>query len=130
MGFYRCIKAHPSKCVDAIFSQLFQNNVKLYGERWKMLNNKYHCKRHYVWNSSIFSSAELQVSFSFCLLSTICPSICKLFTFSSSTPVPIGQFQPNLPQFKACLGEGLHSFPRGDNSENVKVKIHWHHLKI
>ena len=31
------------------------------------------------------------------VLSThLCPSVHKLFTFSSSSPEPLGQFQPNL----------------------------------
>ena len=56
----------------------------------------------------IFSSPELkaQVSFSDHLSSVIClsvclhvrPSVCKLFTFSSSSPESLGQFQPNLAQ--------------------------------
>ena len=29
---------------------------------------------------------------------SVCPSVCKLFTFSSSSPEPLGQFQPNLAQ--------------------------------
>ena len=55
-----------------------------------------------------FSSPELkaQVSFSDCLLSVVrpsvrlfvCPSVCKLFTFSSSSQEPLCQFQPNLAQ--------------------------------
>ena len=37
-----------------------------------------------------------------CRSSSVClsvrPSVCKLFTFSSSSPEPLGQFQPNLAQ--------------------------------
>ena len=46
----------------------------------------------------LFSLPELkaQVSFSDHLSSVVCPSVCKLFTFSS--PEPMGQFQPNLAQ--------------------------------
>ena len=52
----------------------------------------------------IFSSPELkaQVSFSDHLSSvvcqSVCPSVCKLFTFSSSSPEPLDQFQSNLAQ--------------------------------
>ena len=52
----------------------------------------------------IFSSPELkaQVSFSDHLSSvlclSVCLSVCKLFTFSSSSPEPLDQFQPNLAQ--------------------------------
>ena len=56
----------------------------------------------------VFSSPELkaQVSFSDHLSSVVClsvrpsvrPSVCKLFTFSSSSPEPLGQIQPNLAQ--------------------------------
>ena len=51
-----------------------------------------------------FSSHELkaQVSFSDHLSSvvcmSVCPSFCKLFTFSSSSPEPLGKFQPNVAQ--------------------------------
>ena len=51
-----------------------------------------------------FSSPELkaQVRFFDHLSSVVClsvrPSVCKLFTFSSSSPEPLGQFQPNLAQ--------------------------------
>ena len=77
------------------------------------------------WNPLfIFSSYGLkaQVSFSDRLLSVVCP-------FSSSSPEPLVQFQPNLAQIilglrgvkfvqmKVC------SFPRGDNNEIAK--IHW-----
>ena len=52
---------------------------------------------------------------------------CKLFTFSSSSSEPLGQFQPNLAQ--ASLGEGDSSlfkwralpFQRGDNYEIAKI---------
>ena len=55
--------------------------------------------------SFIISSPELkaQVSFSYHNLSAVRPSCrcrccCKFFTFSSSTPEPLDQFQPNLAQ--------------------------------
>ena len=60
----------------------------------------------------VFSSPELkaQVSFSDHVSSAVLPSVrlsvCKLFTFSSSSPEPLGQFQPNLAQ----------SIPEGDSS--------------
>ena len=50
---------------------------------------------------SFLSSPELkaQVSFSDQNLSVVCRHRCrKLFTFSSSSPEPLGQFQPNLSQ--------------------------------
>ena len=59
----------------------------------------------------------------------------KLFTFSSSSPEPLGHFQPNLAQsilgcmgFQVCSNEGPCPFSRGDNYEIVK--IHWRNLKI
>ena len=61
-----------------------------------------------MWACSLFSSPELkaQVSFSDHLLSVVClsvcpsvrPSVCKIFTFSSS-PEPLDQFQPNYKCF-------------------------------
>ena len=47
-----------------------------------------------------FTSPEqkAQVSFSDRLLSVVCLSVCKLFTFSTSSPEPLDQFQPNLAQ--------------------------------
>ena len=59
---------------------------------------------HYVFISS--PELKAQVSFSDHLSSVVClsvrpsvrQSVCKLFTFSSSFPEPLGQFQPNLAQ--------------------------------
>ena len=53
----------------------------------------------YIVLLTIFSSPELkaQVSFSDRLLS-VCPPVHKLFTFSSSSQEPLGQFQPTLAQ--------------------------------
>ena len=68
------------------------------------------CAKHFVYNSCLFSSPEpkAQVSFSDqnlsvvrrCRLCRCCCCRCrrKLFTFSSSSPEPLGQFQPNLAQ--------------------------------
>ena len=88
----------------------------------------------------IFCSPELkaQVSFSDHFLSvrlsvrlSVCPSVwlyvCKLFTFSSSSQEPQGQFKQTW--HKASLGGGdsslfkwgTHLFPRGDNSKNIKI---------
>ena len=88
-------------------------------------------------NQNISSSPELkaQVSFSDCLSSVIhlyvrmsaCPHVCKLFTFSSS-PEPLGQFQPNFAQsylvkgIQICSNEGSCPFSRGDNYEIVKIR--------
>ena len=44
---------------------------------------------------------KAQVNFFNCL-SFISPFVCKLFTFSSSSPEPLGQFQPNLAQRIFC----------------------------
>ena len=54
--------------------------------------------KHKNLRNPIFSSPELkaQVSFSDHLRPSVCPSVCKLFTFSSYSPEPLGQFQPNL----------------------------------
>ena len=42
--------------------------------------------------------SSAQVSFSDRLLSVVCLSVCKLFTFSTSSPEQRGQFEPNLSQ--------------------------------
>ena len=54
----------------------------------------------------------------------------KPFTFSSSSPEPLGQFQPNLAQssrwvkgIQVCSNNWPRPFPRGDNYEIAK--IHW-----
>ena len=68
--------------------------------------------------------------------SSLCPSVCKLFTFSSFSQEPLGQFQPNLAQsilgwreFKFFFSnEGPRPFPKGDYYEIVK--IHWRNYKI
>ena len=52
--------------------------------------------------SLISPELKAQVSFSDRLLSAVCLSVCKLFTFSSSSQKPLGQFQPNLA--KSILG--------------------------
>ena len=110
---------------------------------------KFKSKWHLKWNNfhsffRFFSSPELkaQVSFSDHLSSVVCPSvclsvclsICKLFTFSTSSPEPLGQFQPNLAQsilwregFNFLQMKGPRPFPRGDNYEIRK--IHWWNLK-
>ena len=80
----------------------------------------------------VFSSLELSssISFSDCLLS-VCSSMCRLLTFSSSIPEPGGQFQPNLAQsifgkrgFKFNQMKG-HALCQGELS--LKVRIHWWH---
>ena len=107
-------------------------------------------------NKKIISSPELkaQVSFSDHLSSvvclsvrlpvcpSVCLSVCKLFTFSSSSPEPLGQFQPNLATkhswvkgIQVCSNEGPRPFPRGDNYEiakntltklkNLLLQNHW-----
>ena len=48
---------------------------------------------------------------------------CKQFSFSHSSPKPLGQFQPNLAH-KNCSIMGIdcpHSFLRGNNSEIAKI---------
>ena len=83
-----------------------------------------------------------------CRLS-VCPSVCKLFLFSSSSQKPLGQFQTNLAQsilgwrgfkfvqtwhktsscigIQVCSNEGPCSFPRGENNETAK--IHWRKIE-
>ena len=63
----------------------------------------------------IFSSPEL---ITYCL--SVCPSICELFTFSSSSQEPQGQFQSNLAQehlqvkgIQVCSNKGQHPFFQG-----------------
>ena len=66
------------------------------------------------------------------------PVVCHLsvcFTFSSSSPEPLGQFQPNLAQsifgwreFKFIQMKGPTLFPRGDNYKIAK--IFWRNLKV
>ena len=103
---------------------------------WNKLSIIYRCLNQFgnACNSfeifPLFSSPEpkAQVSFSDQNLSVVrrCSSCCwhcrKLFTFSSSSPEALGQFQPNLAQ--SILGwrldysnEGPFIFPWGDNYE-------------
>ena len=101
----------------------------------------------YTFLLHIFSSPELkaQVSFSDHLLSgvclSLCLSVCKLFTFSTSSPDHWANF--NQTWHKASLGEGDLSlfkfqslnkgprpFPRGDNYEIGKVHQCWRNLEI
>ena len=78
----------------------------------------------------IFSSPEpkAQVNFFDQNVSVVRRHRCrKLFTFSSSSPEPLGQFQPNLTQsilskwIQVCSNEGPRPFPRGDNYEIAKI---------
>ena len=79
------------------------------------------------------------MSFSDHLSSIVCPSVrlsvCKLFTFSSSSPEQLRQFQPNLAQsilrwrgFKILQMKGHALSQSGDNWE--LIKINWQLLKI
>ena len=47
----------------------------------------------------------------------------KLFTFSSSSPEPFGQFQPNLAQrgIQVFSNKGPRPSQRGDNRELMKI---------
>ena len=65
---------------------------------------------------------------------SFCLSVCQLFIFSSSSPDPQSQFQPNLAQsilelrgFKFVQMK-VRPFPRGDNYK--RVLIHWRIIKI
>ena len=80
--------------------------------------------------------AHLSWKLRWVFLITCCPSVhltvCKLFTFSSSSLEPLGQFQPNLAQsilgwmrFK-CV-QMNDPFSRGYNYKIAK--IHWRNLK-
>ena len=93
------------------------------------------------WNTflSLYPSshflAHLSWKLKWAFLITCCLFVCKLFTFSTSSPVPLGQFQPNVAQiilewrgFKFVQMKGHALFPRGDNSKNVK--FYWKYLKI
>ena len=95
--------ARPNKNIIHIFCfSILSLNIAC---SWLFLNKK---KSHLIESLYVFSSPELkaQVSFSDHLSSGVCPSVrpsvrlsvCKLFTFSSSSPEPLGQFQPNLAQ--------------------------------
>ena len=62
-------------------------------------------------------------------------SVCKLFTFSSSSPKTTGPIStklctkyPWVKGIQVCSNEGPCPFPRGDNYEIVK--IHWQCLEI
>ena len=69
----------------------------------------------------------------FIFLVNVCPSICKLVTFSSSSPDPLSKFQLNLALsilgYKGIFfsNERPHAFPRGDNK--YVAKIHQQNLK-
>ena len=73
--------------------------------------------------------SNAQVSFSDQNLSAVRSCRHKLFTFFSSSPQPLGQFQPNLA--RSILGwirnEHPNPIPRGD--QDKIAKIHWQNLK-
>ena len=84
------------------------------------------------YSSLFFSSPELKAQVSLLIVCrpssvrpSVCPSVCKLLIFSSSSLEPLGQFQPNSAQnilgwweLKNLSNEGSHNFTRGDNYEN------------
>ena len=97
--------------------------------RWKLYtsNNLYRGKDCFYWLNWAESSSELFRSPVVCRPS-FHPSICKLSKFSSSSPAPLGQFQPKWAQsilwwweLKAFSNEGPRPFPRADNKEIAKI---------
>ena len=71
---------------------------------------------------------KAEVNFSDQNLSVVHCRLCrKLFTFSSSSPEPLGHFQENLVQgswvkgIQDCSNEWPHPFPRGDNYKKAKI---------
>ena len=89
----------------------------------------------YIWFFFI-TSPELKAKFKWgfliqCRSSSVRSSFCKLFTFSSSTPEPLDQFQPILVQsilewrgFTFVQMKG-HALPKGEI-----IKKNWQLLKI
>ena len=63
--------------------------------------------------------------------SSVCLFICKLFTFPSSSPEPLGQFQPNLAQ--TILGWRGFEFVQMEGSAlfqgEIIANIHWWKFK-
>ena len=53
---------------------------------------------HFCGNAVYTLSWKLKWAFLFDCRLFVCPSVCKLSTFSSSSPKPLSQFQPNLAQ--------------------------------
>ena len=92
-----------------------------------------HFTLHYI--SPLYSSPELkaEVSFSDRLLSVVCLSVClfvrlktfHIFNFFSKTTWPISTKHatkhPWVKEIQVCSNEGSRPFPRGDNTENVKL---------
>ena len=54
----------------------------------------------------------------------------KLFTFSSYSPEPLGQFQPNSPQNILRWREFKFVQMKGHTLFQWEIKIHWQNLKI
>ena len=68
-------------------------------EKWEGRMTKcYICTWLFYSMSFIFSSPKLKVIFKWAFLIVCRPSARQLFTFSFSSPEPLGQFQPNLAQ--------------------------------
>ena len=82
-----------------------------------------------LWSLTRFSSPQLKASVSFSdrLLSVVCPSLCKLFTFSSCFTEPHYQFQSNLAQKNSRLFKWrAKPFSKGrqlQNSDNILTNI-------
>ena len=94
------ILAYPVLEKNKWITILSHNSVSMY-MIW-MLLDFWICMslKEYMGYVKVFSSPELKAQVSFlitCRLS-VCPSVCKLFTFSSSSQEPWGQFQLNMAQ--------------------------------
>ena len=82
------------------FHSLQKTNIQLIYKNLFMIWQHSFCTEWFLEYKMIVSSPELktQVSFSDHLSSVLRLSVCKLFTFSSSSQEPLCQFQPNLAQ--------------------------------
>ena len=99
--------------------------------QWMKEGNKN--RRMGFYNMNFWAHLSWKLKWAFLIVFSVCPSVCKLFTISSS-PEPLSQFQPNLTQssigwwvFKSS-NEKPHPFPRGDNYKIAK--LYWQDLKI
>ena len=92
-------------CQNVINTEFFMNNnplvyfvISTRNRMWFMWKKKFGHKVGLIFSSPGMKAHVQVAGSSWAFLMACCPSVSYFFTFSSSSPEPLGQFQPNLAQ--------------------------------